>query len=120
MKTSGNFHAQVWRNVPDPPVYFATALDGDRKNTMADISQLSSAESALAAPSGGLRLAARLSSIAKWIGEYIDTMADYYAAATMYEQLRGLSDAELHRRGLSRIDLARHILAARNRAQRPD
>jgi hypothetical protein len=38
-------------------------------------------------------------------------MADYYAAATMYEELYRLSDAELHRRGLSRIDLARDILA---------
>jgi hypothetical protein len=87
---------------------------------MADISQLSSAENALAAPRGGVRLTARISSIVKWIGDYIDTMADYYAAATTYEQLRRLSDAELRRRGLSRIDLARDILAARSRAARPE
>jgi hypothetical protein len=87
---------------------------------MAYLSQFPSAENALAAPRGGLRLAARISSIAQWIGDYIDTMADYYAAATIYEQLNGLSDAELRRRGLSRIDLARDVLAARNRAARPD
>jgi hypothetical protein len=86
---------------------------------MADIFQLSSAENTLAAPRGGVRLA-RISSIGKWIGDYIDTMADYYAAATTYEQLRRLSDAELRRRGLSRIDLARDILAARKRAARPE
>jgi hypothetical protein len=42
-------------------------------------------------------------------------MADYYAAASKYEQLSVLSDAELHRRRLSRANLAREVLAAGNR-----
>ena len=41
---------------------------------------------------------------------WITTCADYMAAAAMYEQLSKLSDAELHRRGLSRADLARDVL----------
>jgi hypothetical protein len=43
--------------------------------------------------------------------------ADYYAAAAMYEQLSGLSNAELERRGLSRETLARDIVSA---CERPD
>ena len=63
----------------------------------------------------GLPLAARLLSIAMWVRDYIETMAEYYAAAAIYEQLYRLSDAELHRRGLSRADLARDVVAARDR-----
>ena len=81
---------------------------------MAYVSQFPSAENALVRSRGGLRLAARLSSIAKRIGDYIETMADYYAAAAMYEQLNRLSDAELHRRGLSRDTLARDVRASGN------
>jgi hypothetical protein len=40
---------------------------------------------------------------------WIATCADYYAAAAMYEQLSGLSNAELERRGHSRATLARDI-----------
>ena len=54
-----------------------------------------------------------LSGWIKSIGERIttcaSTCADYYAAAALYEQLRGLSDAELRRRGLSRDSLARDV-----------
>jgi hypothetical protein len=64
---------------------------------------------------GGLQLGKRISLIAKWIASYIETMADYYAAATMYEQLSRLSDAELQRRGLSRTNLARDVLVAHDR-----
>jgi hypothetical protein len=46
---------------------------------------------------------------------WIDTCADYYAAAAMYEQLSALSDAELGRRGLSRTTLARDVRAACDR-----
>jgi hypothetical protein len=86
---------------------------------MAYTSQPPTAESMLdAAPvasrsAGRLPLAERISSIAKWIGDYIQTMADYYAAAAMYEQLSRLSDAELQRLGLSRHTLARDVVAAR-------
>jgi hypothetical protein len=89
---------------------------------MAYLSQFPMSEAGPAVSSGARRLAlaARLSSMARRIGGYIDTMADFYAAATVYEQLSGLSDAELHRRGLSRADLARDILAARGRTATPD
>jgi hypothetical protein len=89
---------------------------------MAHLSQIPSAENMLdVAPVGSrsarsLPLAARLLSIAKWVRDYIETMTDYYAAAAIYEELSRLSDAELHRRGLSRADLARDVVAARDRA----
>ncbi len=38
------------------------------------------------------------------------TCADYYNAASAYERLSGLSDAELRRRGLSRETLARDVV----------
>jgi Mn-containing catalase len=82
---------------------------------MAYLSQFPNAESLLdAAPAesrGARRLADRISSMAKRISDYIEDIADYYAAATVYEQLSRLSDAELHRRCLSRADLAREVLA---------
>lgn len=40
------------------------------------------------------------------VADWIETAADRYAAAAMYEQLSKLSDAELQRRGLSRATLA--------------
>jgi hypothetical protein len=47
-------------------------------------------------------------AVVGWIG----TAANYYAAAALYEQLSGLSDSELKRRGLSRANLAHDVLAA--------
>ena len=83
---------------------------------MAYISELPSAQSVLdtapVASRSARPLAAQLSSIAKWIGDCIETMANYYAAAAMYEQLSRLSDAELQRRGLSRDTLAQDVGAA--------
>ena len=55
-------------------------------------------------------------SLGKHVAVWIQTCADYYAAATMYEQLSGLSDAELHRRGLTRENLGRDVCAACDRA----
>ena len=52
------------------------------------------------------------SSLRRRIADWIRTAADYYAAATIYEQLARLSDAELHRLGLSRATLARDICQA--------
>ena len=46
---------------------------------------------------------------------WVDTCADYYAAAAMYEQLSRLSDAELARRGLSRATLAHDLRATCDR-----
>jgi hypothetical protein len=63
------------------------------------------------APSG--RAAASLSNWIRLAGLRIVTWAtisaDYCAAATMYEQLSGLSDAELERRGLTRATLAQDV-----------
>ena len=53
-------------------------------------------------PSLGARLGALRSHLAAWVG----TCADYYQAAALYDELSGLSDAELDRRGLSRATLA--------------
>jgi hypothetical protein len=64
------------------------------------------------------RLASRVSSIATWVRDYIEQMADHYAAAAMYEQLQRLSDAELRRRGLTRENLARDVLASHSGAGR--
>lgn len=47
---------------------------------------------------------------------WIETCRDYYKAAAVYEQLSGLSDAELRRRGLSRATLASDIVRACDRA----
>jgi hypothetical protein len=46
------------------------------------------------------------------------TCADYYAAAVMYEQLSRLSNAELHRRGLSRDTLARDVCQSADQTAR--
>src|SRR5262245_52711813 len=57
-----------------------------------------------------------IKSVGRRIATWVDTCADYYAAAAMYEQLSALSDAELMKRGLSRSTLARAVLAASDRA----
>jgi hypothetical protein len=49
------------------------------------------------------------------LSDWVKTCADYYAASAMYEELSRLSDAELHRRGLTRESLARHVCAATDR-----
>jgi hypothetical protein len=54
-------------------------------------------------------LSSSIKSLAQRIRLWANTCADYYAAAAMYEELRGLSDAEFHRRGLSRDTLARDV-----------
>ena len=49
-------------------------------------------------------------SVWAWVAMWHATCADYAAAAAIYEHLSAQSDAELHRRGLSRETLARDIL----------
>jgi hypothetical protein len=44
-----------------------------------------------------------------WASAWLRAYADAQAAASMYEHLSKLSDAELHRRGLSRSTLARDV-----------
>jgi hypothetical protein len=56
---------------------------------------------------GGIGRAAK--SLAAKASAWIDTCADYYAAAAIYEHLSKLSEAELNRRGLSRTTLASDI-----------
>ena len=50
-----------------------------------------------------------LKSAGQRIGTWATTCADYWSAAALYDELRGLSDAELQRRGLSRDTLARDV-----------
>jgi hypothetical protein len=50
-----------------------------------------------------------IKSIGQRVGAWASTCADYYSAAALYDELRGLSDAELQRRGLSRDTLARDV-----------
>jgi hypothetical protein len=50
-----------------------------------------------------------IKAIGARIATWFRTARDYHAAASSYEQLSGLSDAELGRRGLSRDTLARDL-----------
>ena len=64
---------------------------------------------------GSSRLAGFFKSMARLrtaVVGWIRTAANYYAAAALYEQLSGLSDSELKRRGLSRANLAHDVVAA--------
>jgi hypothetical protein len=65
----------------------------------------------VAAGGSARRLSDRLRSVGSWLVTWLDTRADYWAAAAMYQQLSVLSDAELDRRGLSRATLARDVAA---------
>jgi hypothetical protein len=57
-----------------------------------------------------------IESLRKRIAMWATTCADYHGAAALYDELRGLSDAELQRRGMSRDTLARDVCAACDRA----
>jgi hypothetical protein len=56
-----------------------------------------------------------IKSIGRRIVMWASTCADYWAAAALYDELRGLSDAELQRRGLSRDTLARDVCSSCDR-----
>jgi hypothetical protein len=60
----------------------------------------------------GPSLGARLGALKTYLAAWIETCAAYYNAAARYDQLSRLSDAELHRRGLSRETLARDVCNA--------
>ena len=64
-------------------------------------------------------LSSSIKSFAQRVKLWANTCADYYAAAAMYEQLSKLSDAELHRRGLSRDTLARDVCQSCDRKAGP-
>lgn len=60
-------------------------------------------------------LSRSFNSLVQHVIAWAKTCADYYAAAAMYERLSNLSNAELHRRGLSRDRLARHVFESCDR-----
>ena len=60
-------------------------------------------------------LSSSIKSLARFFIAWVNACADYYAAASMYEQLSKLSNAELHRRGLSRDTLAREVFRSCDR-----
>jgi hypothetical protein len=60
-------------------------------------------------------LAGHLCSLGRRIADAIEVLADYSAAAALYDRLSHLSDAEFGRRGLSRDSLARDVCAACDR-----
>jgi hypothetical protein len=57
-------------------------------------------------------------SLAKGIARWLQSCADYWVAAGLYESLRSLSEAELLRRGLSRDTLARDVIRSGDRVAR--
>ncbi len=52
------------------------------------------------------------------VADWLRTCARCHAAAGTYELLSGLSDAELHRRGLSRETLGRDVFDAFDRSNK--
>jgi predicted phosphoribosyltransferase len=54
-------------------------------------------------------LSSSVKSLARFFVTRVNACADHYAAAAMYEQLSKLSNAELHKRGLSRDALVRDV-----------
>ena len=67
---------------------------------------------------GDVNVRSFLRAFGRHVAAWLRTCADHYAAAAMYEQLSGLSDAELRRRGLSRADLGWHACKACSDAYR--
>ena len=59
-----------------------------------------------------------LRSLRSWLAAWASTCATCWGALALYEDLNRLSDAELARRGLSRTDLARDVIAACDPAKR--
>ena len=60
----------------------------------------------------------RIAAVAARVRAYVAVCTDYFAAAVTYEQLSGLPDAELARRGLSRATLAHDVCVAFDRGGR--
>ena len=61
---------------------------------------------------------ARFGTFKTSVAIFVETCADYYGAAALYEQLSALSDAELQQRGLSRATLAQDVCQTRKTASR--
>ncbi len=75
---------------------------------MAITEQISSVD-AVSPSKTAASLSSSIKSLARFFMTWTSSCADYYAAAAMYEKLSKLSNAELHRRGLSRDTLARDV-----------
>jgi len=60
---------------------------------------------------------ALFATLRAYIGAWVRTCADYYAASGIYERMSRLSDAELSRRGHDRETLARTIVNACDRGE---
>ena len=67
---------------------------------------------AAASPGSAPPVSDWIKSIRQRVSAWASACADYYSAAALYDELRGLSDAELRRRGLSRDTLARDACQA--------
>ena len=65
-------------------------------------------------PGGTASLFSSIKSTAESFAAWVQSCADYWAAATLYDSLRRLSDSELQKRGLSRDTLARDIFHSCN------
>ena len=61
----------------------------------------------LSAPAFPVRRHAK--AVVAWMSAWVSARANAFAAAALYEHLSKLSDAQLHRRGLSRSTLARDV-----------
>jgi hypothetical protein len=59
-------------------------------------------------------LSSSAKSIAEGFAAWVDSCADYWAAAALYDSLRRLSDSELQKRGLSRDTLAQDVFRSCN------
>ena len=59
-------------------------------------------------------LSRSIKSLAEGFVAWMDSCADYWAAAALYDALRKLPDSELQKRGLSRDTLARDIFHSCN------
>ena len=69
-----------------------------------------------AIPAPAVPLVRLITAVHRSLSAWIVTCADYWDAAATYEQLSPLSDAELARRGLSRMTLAQHVCTACDRS----
>jgi hypothetical protein len=63
----------------------------------------------------GFSVMESLGALRAHIAAWVETGADYYKAANLYEELSMLSDAELRSRGFSRATLARDLCQACDR-----
>ena len=59
-------------------------------------------------------LSTSIKSLADFFVAWMESCADYWAAAALYDALRKLPDSELQKRGLSRDTLARDVFHSCN------